>query len=90
MGEGGRDSDSFSSARIFKSVHFFEESGPDVYENKIGSEKSLEYIERLTLETNVESLLRHLSTYDSKADKLGLCGGIFFENHENTLNNCWK
>ena len=82
-----KTSDEFSSARTFKSIHFFEEQGPEIYRNKIGSEKSLEYIERLTLETHVESLLEHLSICDLMADKLGLCGGIVFENHENTLSN---
>ena len=77
--------DAFSSARTFKSVHYLEEEGPDVRSKKIGSEKTLEYIERLTLETHVESLLKHLSKCDSKANKLGLRGDIVFENHENTL-----
>lgn len=79
--------DDFSSARKFKSVHFFEEQGPEIYKKRIGSEKTLEYIERLTLETHVESLLEHLSMCDSKANKLGLHGGIVFENHDNTLSN---
>ena len=80
-------SDDFSSARAFKPLDFFEQLGSDIHKNVIGSEKSLEYIERLTLETNVESLLDHLSKCDAKADKLGLHGGIVFENHDNTLSN---
>ena len=79
--------DDFSSARIFKSVLYLEEQGPEIHKKLIGSEKTLEYIERLTLETHVESLLEHLSTCDSKANKLGLRGGIVFENYDNTLSN---
>ena len=82
--------DAFSSARKFKSVISFEQQGPEIYRDKIGSEKKLEYIERLTLETHVESLLEHLSACDSIADKLGLRGGIVFENHENTLSKDYR
>ena len=77
--------DDFSSARAFKPLSFLEEQGSDIRKRLIGSEKSLEQIERVALETNVESLLEHLSKCDAKADKLGLHGGIVFENHANTL-----
>ena len=79
--------DAFSSARTFKSVHYFEQQGPDVRKKKIASEKSLEYFERFTLETHVESLLEHLNACDSMADKFGLRGGIVFEDHQNTLSD---
>ena len=79
--------DDFSSARVFKPLSFLQHQGSDIWEKPIGSEKSLEHNERLTLETNVESLLKHLSKCDTKAGKLGLHGGIVFENHDNTLSN---
>ena len=79
--------DASSSARTFHSAHHFEQQGSDVRSSKIGSEKTLEYMERLTLETNVEALLQHLSRCDSMADILGLRGGIVFEDHGNTLSN---
>ena len=79
--------DDFSSARKFKSLAFLEQQASDIFEKPIGSEKSLEYTERLTLETNVESLLKYLSKCDAKANKLGLHRGIVFENHDNTLSN---
>ena len=79
--------DDFSSARVFSPLIYFKEVARQVKKQPIGSEKTLEYIERLTLETPVESLLEYLSTCDSKANKLGLHGGIAFENHNNTLSN---
>ena len=82
--------DDFSSARKFKTLQFLEEQGSDIRETSIGSEKTLEHIERLALETNVVSLLRYLSECDAKADKLGLHGGIVFENHANTLSDTFE
>ena len=79
--------DTFASARKFRSVHSIEEQAPEIQRRKIASEKGLEYFERVTLETHVESLIEHLKTCDSKADKLGLRGGIVFEDHGNTLSD---
>ena len=79
--------DDFSSARKFKSLQFLQEQGSDIRKRLIGSEKSLEQIERVAIETNVEDLLEELSKFDAKADKLGLHGGIIFENHDNTLSD---
>ena len=70
--------DAFSSARRFELVYCFEERGSEVYGRKIGWEERLGWFEWSTLETHVESLLQHLSTCDSMADKLGLRGGIVF------------
>ncbi|KAM0798172.1 hypothetical protein BDR22DRAFT_860119 [Usnea florida] len=81
--------DDFSSAREFKSLHFLEEQGSDIRKKLIGSEKTLERIERVALEINVELLLEKLSMHDAKADKLGLRGGIVFEDHDNTLSDAF-
>ena len=81
--------DDFSSARKFKSLSFLEQQGSDIHKRPIGSEKTLEHIERLALETNVESLLEYISECDAKANKIGLHGGIVFENHDNTLSDAF-
>ena len=82
--------DNFSSTRAFGSVHYLQSLGAQIREKKIGSEKDLEEIQGWSLNNHVVSLLDYLSKYQPMADKLGLHGGIVFQNHENSLSNSYE
>ncbi|KAF2630545.1 hypothetical protein BU25DRAFT_259623 [Macroventuria anomochaeta] len=78
-------SSDFVTKQLFNSLHTLSGIGRGLQQRMLGSELDLHVFQRTTIDDPVSQIIREMHGDQSLRRKFGLCGGVKFENHANTL-----